>query len=98
MLREAERVVRLHPQQQRKHPSAVAADPDKLNHIHTYGALPEFYLDRPFVCRHCGRTEIWRAQDQKWYYEDAKGHLDAVAVACHRCRTQGVGSKPGSQV
>ena len=30
--------------------------------------------------------EIWRAADQQWYYEEAKGHIDARAVRCHDCR------------
>lgn len=73
--REAERVLNLHPLQQRHHPSAVPADHGKLDHINTHGPLPEFYLDQPFVCRTCGRREIWRAADQKWYFEEAKGHI-----------------------
>ena len=92
-LREAERVQSLHPLQQRKHPSAVASDLSKLKHINTYGELPDFYIDRPFICRVCGKREIWKARDQKWYYEEAKGHIDAVAVACHACRT---GNRHGS--
>jgi hypothetical protein len=85
-LREAERILRLAPAQQRNHPSAVAADHDKLSHINTYGSLPDFYLDQPFTCRQCGQREIWRARDQKWYYEVAKGHTDARAVECRACR------------
>lgn len=85
-LREADRVASLHPSQQKNHPSAVPADPSKLKHINTYGPLPEFYIDQPFVCRKCGKREIWRARDQKWYYEEAKGHIDAIAVECHDCR------------
>jgi hypothetical protein len=85
---EAERILALHPLQQKDHPSAVAAEHGKLSHINTYGALPEFYLDRPFTCRDCGRREIWRARDQKWYFEEAKGHIDAKAVECHACRKQ----------
>lgn len=87
-LREAERVLQLHPDLQRHHPSALAADPEKLQHINTYGALPEFYIDQPFICRHCGKREIWKAQAQKWYFEEAKGHTDARAVECHQCRRQ----------
>ena len=86
-VREAERVLSLGPVQQRHHPSAVAADHSELSHINTYGNLPDVYLDRPFVCRKCGKTEIWKARDQKWYYEEAKGHIDARAVECHDCRT-----------
>ena len=84
---EAKRIASLHPEAQRSHPTAVPADPDRLTHINTYGALPEFYIDQPFVCRDCGKEEIWRARDQKWYHEEAKGHIDAVAVRCHACRT-----------
>ena len=85
-LREAERIQQLHPLQQKNHPSAVPADPEKLRHINTYGSLPEYYIDQPFICRQCGKREIWRAADQKWYYEEAKGHIDAIAVECHACR------------
>ena len=87
-LREAERVAALHPEQQRNHPSALPADAAKLDHINTYGALPEFYIDRPFSCRICGKREIWTARAQKWYYEEAKGHIDAMAVECHDCRKE----------
>jgi hypothetical protein len=85
-VREAERILKLRLSQQRQHPSAVPADHGKLAHINTYGSLPDFYLDRPFVCRKCGKKEIWKAKDQKWYYEEAKGHIDARAVDCHDCR------------
>lgn len=85
-IREAERVLSLSPIQQRARPSVVAADHSKLSHINTYGSLPQFYLDQPFTCRKCGKREIWRASDQKWYYEETKGHIDARAVECHDCR------------
>lgn len=85
-LREAERVAALDPKLQKYHPTAVSSDPDKLAHINTYGLLPEFYVDQPFICRRCGKREIWKAHDQKWYFEEAKGHIDARAVECHSCR------------
>lgn len=94
-LREAERIAGLHPLQQRSHPSALAADPQKLAHINTYGSLPEYYIDRPFACRRCGKWEIWLARDQKWYYEEAKGHMDARAVECHACRKAKKAPAPG---
>jgi predicted RNA-binding Zn-ribbon protein involved in translation (DUF1610 family) len=87
-LREAKRIAALPPEVQRDHPSAIAADASKLQHINTYGRLPDFYIDKPFRCRDCGKEEIWRARDQKWYYEEAKGHIDAHAVRCHACRTK----------
>lgn len=85
-LREAERVTQLDPLQQKQHPSAIPADHGKLGHVNTYGPLPDFYIDRPFICRRCGKSEIWKARDRKWYYEEEKGHIDAVAVECHECR------------
>ena len=92
-LREAERIALLQPEQQKNHPSAVPADHSKLNHINTYGSLPDYYIDQPFACRNCGKWEIWNAMSQKWYYEEAKGHIDAVAVECHDCR-KSVGHGP----
>ena len=85
-MEEAKRVAALHPDVQRQHPSAVEADQSRLEHINTYGALPDYYIDRPFKCRDCGKEEIWRAEDQKWYFEEAKGHIDARAVRCRACR------------
>ena len=85
-LREAERITQLHPEQRKTHPSAIPSDPSKLAHINTYGALREYYIDQPFTCRKCGKHQIWKAKDQKWYYEEAKGHIDAKAVECHECR------------
>ena len=85
-LREAERILTLSTSQQKNHPTALAVDYDKLSHMNTYGELPEYYIDRPFTCRKCGKREIWKAKDQKWYYEEAKGDIYAVAVECHTCR------------
>jgi hypothetical protein len=86
-IQEAERVLTLSSLQQEALSTTVFADHDKLTHINTYGGLPKYYLDQPFTCRMCGKREIWKASDQKWYYEEAKGHIDAKAVECHACRT-----------
>lgn len=101
-LAEAKRIAALPIEQQRQHPSAAAADQTKLRHINTYGWLPEFYIDKPFRCRDCGREEIWKAADQKWYYEETKAHMDATAVRCHACRNavRNLGTKgvpPGTE-
>ena len=85
-LRAADLVQQLPPEKQRAHPSAVPADHDKLDHINTYGSLPDYYIDLPFVCPRCGASQIWKVRDQRWYYEEAKGHIDATAVHCHDCR------------
>ena len=65
---------------------ALAADQSKLTHINTYGDIPEFYVDYTFSCVDCGKKETWTASQQKWYYEEAKGHIWAVAVRCQKCR------------
>ena len=84
--REALRVYELYKVLPHNNPTAVPADQSKLSHVNTYGYLPEVYVDQPFVCRLCGKRQIWRATSQKWYYEEAKGHTDAIAVECHDCR------------
>lgn len=55
-------------------------------HNNTVGALPEVYLDAPFVCRDCGETQVWTAKQQKWWYEVALGSIDSRAVRCLPCR------------
>jgi len=74
-------------------PSAALADADELKHNNTYGTLPTYYIDRPFVCRDCGAEEIWTAVQQKWWYEIAKGHIDSTAVRCRPCRQKRKGGQ-----
>jgi hypothetical protein len=65
---------------------AVLADVKKLAHINTYGNLPTHYVDYPFQCVDCASQEVWTAQKQKWYYEEAKGQIWAVALRCRAFR------------
>ncbi|MBI5848794.1 MAG: zinc-ribbon domain-containing protein [Nitrospirae bacterium] len=65
---------------------AILSDPQELKHINTYGSLPEYYIDYPFTCIDCGSSEIWTAEQQKWWYEVAKKHIDSFAVRCRQCR------------
>ena len=56
-----------------------------------------YYVDLAFVCRDCGAAEVWRAAQQKWWYEVAKGHLYSTAIRCRKCRARvrsGVGGGP----
>ncbi len=66
----------------------VAVDPAQLAHNNLCVSPPEFYVDRPFVCRDCGSRELWTAKQQKWWYEIAKGRLDSFAVRCRPCRVK----------
>ena len=68
-------------------PGSVLADPAQLSHNNTYGRLPRFYVDRLVVCRSCGTEEVWPAERQKWWYEEAKGNINTQAVLCRSCRS-----------
>ncbi|MGR9085786.1 MAG: zinc-ribbon domain containing protein [Gammaproteobacteria bacterium] len=66
-------------------------NPELLAPYNSYGS-PRFvemgyYVDRSFICRDCGRQEIWKAAQQKWWYETAKGHVESCAIRCHQCRS-----------
>ncbi|MBX7228672.1 MAG: zinc-ribbon domain-containing protein [Burkholderiaceae bacterium] len=77
---------------------AVAADPLQLLHNNTYSPLPTYYIDLPFICRDCGKEQLWLAAQQKWWYEVIKGHINSTAVrclACRRLRRTGICMKPG---
>lgn len=65
---------------------AVKADAAELGHNNTYGPLPKFYVDVPFVCIDCGAKDVWTAKSQKWFYEIAKGSIFATASRCGACR------------
>ena len=45
-----------------------------------------FYADQPFICMDCGKAEVWRARQQKWWYEVAKGDVFTIARRCRACR------------
>ena len=47
-----------------------------------------FYKDVAFACVDCAATEVWTAEQQKWYYEVAKGPIYGVAVRCRACRNK----------
>jgi hypothetical protein len=47
-----------------------------------------YYENRPFLCKDCGKPEVWTAWQQKWWYEKMNGAPDSVAVRCHACRIE----------
>lgn len=65
---------------------AVAADRSQQVPNNSYSPPPDFYIDIEFTCKDCGSQEVWTAEQQKWYYEVAKGSLYARAVRCRQCR------------
>ena len=67
---------------------AVLANEEALiDHVHSFD-LPLYYLDRKFICTDCGSNELWKAEQQKWWYEEAKGHIDSTAIRCRDCRNK----------
>lgn len=69
---------------------AGAAPADKTQQVpnNSYSPPPDYYVDLEFTCEDCGREEVWTAEQQKWYYEVAKGSLYATAVRCRECRNR----------
>lgn len=67
---------------------AVAADMSKQVPNNSWGPPVMAYFDIAYRCRDCGKEEVWTAEQQKWYYEEAKGSLYAKAVRCRDCRSR----------
>ncbi|WP_371824070.1 zinc-ribbon domain containing protein [Hahella sp. HN01] len=57
-----------------------------LREINPLERLPNFYVDRQFICKDCESHEIWTAKQQKWWYEIARGSIASKAVRCRSCR------------
>ncbi|REK12234.1 MAG: hypothetical protein DWQ37_12625 [Planctomycetota bacterium] len=64
---------------------AIPADLSQQAPNNSYSP-PLFYVDQPFTCVDCGSDEVWTAEQQKWYYEVAKGPIQAMAIRCRDCR------------
>ena len=64
----------------------LPVDESKLNMGNTYDSPPEYYYDIEFTCKDCGSEEVWKASQQKWWYEEAGGYFFATAIRCRRCR------------
>ena len=47
---------------------------------------PLFYEDTEFTCVDCGDEAVWMAEDQKWWFETAKGQIYSTAKRCANCR------------
>jgi hypothetical protein len=48
--------------------------------------IPDYYEDRPFTCKDCGKAEVWTASQQKWWYEVVGGTFETTAIRCRKCR------------
>ena len=71
---------------------SVRVDEEALAPYNSYGT-PKFvalgyYVDEPFRCRDCGVPQVWRAAQQKWWFEVAKGPVYSTAIRCRSCRAK----------
>lgn len=64
----------------------LPVDPSKLNMGNTYDSPPKYYYDIEIECCDCGSVEVWKATQQKWWYEEVGGYFFASAVRCRKCR------------
>src|SRR4051812_2492084 len=71
-------------------PTVALVDRRRLARYNSYDD-PEFvktgvYTDRPFTCHDCGKSQVWTAAQQKWWYEVARGQVYSTAIRCRSCR------------
>ena len=45
-----------------------------------------YYTDKKFTCCDCGAKEVWKAEQQQWWYEVWRGSIHATANRCRSCR------------
>lgn len=64
---------------------AIGADQTKHAPHGSYS--PKFwYRNETFACQDCGKVEIWTAEEQRWWFEVAKGPIYSRAIRCRACR------------
>ena len=65
-------------------------NPQALAPYNSYGVPPfvarGYYVDAVFRCCGCQKQEVWRATQQKWWYETSKGNVESRAKLCNACR------------
>jgi len=64
----------------------IPADPSQQVRGNSYDPPPVYYVDYEFTCVDCGKEDVWTAEQQKWWYEVAKGTLQSRAIRCRACR------------
>ncbi len=65
--------------------SLILADLSKQAPNNSY-CPPTEYSDTEFTCVDCGKEEVWTVRQQQWWYEVAKGSINAGAIRCRDCR------------
>lgn len=65
--------------------SAIPADPHRINLGGSY-SKPTYFEDLEFTCIDCGKEQVWKAEDQVWYYEASGAPYYSTAKRCRICR------------
>ena len=65
--------------------SAIPVDPHRINIGGSY-FRPTYFDDVTFVCQDCGIDQVWKAEDQIWYYETSGAPYYSTAIRCRSCR------------
>jgi len=66
----------------------IPVDRSKIFSRSVLPTVPEYYRDRWFTCKDCGEEDLWTAKQQKRWYEEQGGEIEAIAVRCRACRTK----------
>jgi hypothetical protein len=78
------------PDPSRPRDDIAPCNPALLAPYNSYGQPPfverGYYVDEGFQCAGCQSPQNWRATQQKWWYEVAKGNVESRAKYCRACR------------
>ena len=44
--------------------------------------IPDYYRDTLFTCKDCGEQELWTDKQQKRWYEEKGGEIEAIDICC----------------
>jgi hypothetical protein len=65
--------------------TAIPVDPHRINIGGSY-FRPTYFENLAFFCQDCGIEQIWKAEDQIWYYETSGAPYYSTAIRCRTCR------------
>ncbi len=68
--------------------TAIPVNKSRVRSRSAIPRIPDFWRDRPFTCKLCGKTEVWTARQQRQWYEEQGGEVEAIAIHCHDCRRE----------
>ena len=64
----------------------IAVDRSKVFSRSVLPKIPDYYRDTWFTCKDCGEQDLWTAKQQKRWYEEQGGEIEAIAIRCRACR------------